>query len=191
VVRGGVPRSWPGALGAYGGRVGASVIPCVVYAAKSTEDRRGSISTQIAESMAAIDAVGGRVVAGEYRDEAVSAYTGNRGPGLAGAMRHAADLAQLCGGAELWVQHSDRLARGDGKAARHVVEVALWANKADVTVCSLQDPDTFRDLLYAVVTGQRNHLDFPAQGSRCRPGCAGLSLAVAMPAFVSTGTASL
>jgi hypothetical protein len=51
------------------------------------------------------------------------------------------------------VQHSDRIARGAGKTARHVVEVALWAGKADVTIRSLQDGDTFRDLLYAVVTG--------------------------------------
>ena len=58
-----------------------------------------------------------------------------------------------------WAQHSDRLARGDGRSARHAVEIALWAMKHDVAVHTLQDPDTFRDLLYAVVVGQRNHED--------------------------------
>jgi Recombinase/Recombinase zinc beta ribbon domain/Homing endonuclease associated repeat len=78
---------------------------------------------------------------------------------LAEAMQHAEDLAHQSGVVELWAQHSDRLARGDGRLARHVVEIGLWALKRDVTVRTVQDPDTFRDLLYAVVTGQRNYED--------------------------------
>ncbi len=74
-------------------------------------------------------------------------------------MRHCEDIAVEEGTAELWVQHSDRLARGDGRLARHAVELALWAMKRGIVICTLQDPDTFRDLLYAVVTGQRNHED--------------------------------
>jgi DNA invertase Pin-like site-specific DNA recombinase len=136
----------------------------VIYAAKSTEDKRGSIPSQIAECTAAIHEARGRVIAGTYRDEAVSAYVGNRGPGLASAMRHTAELAAPDSCAELWVQHSDRLARGDGRSARHAVEVALWALKNDVRVRTLQDPETFRDLLYAVVTGQRNHEDSRRRG---------------------------
>ena len=61
-------------------------------------------------------------------------------------------------------QHSDRLARGDGRVARHAVEIALWALKRDVRVRTIQDPDTFRDLIYAVVTGQRNHEDSRRKG---------------------------
>lgn len=133
-------------------------IACVVYAAKSTEDLRGSIPTQLADCRAAAEAQGSRVVA-EYNDEAASAYSGDRGPGLRAAMEHAERLAAEHGSAELYVQHSDRAARGDGKTARHVVEIALWGMKAGVVVRSVQDPDTFRDLLYAVVTGQRNHED--------------------------------
>ena len=145
-------------------------LPCVVYAAKSTEDKRGSIPTQLADCHEAIEAAGGRTIVGEHKDEAVSAYTGNRGSGLAKAMRQVAELAGLYPVAELWVQHSDRLARGDGKTARHVVELALWASKAEVTIRSLQDPDTFRDLLYAVVTGQRNHLDSQRKGASVSAG---------------------
>jgi Recombinase zinc beta ribbon domain/Resolvase, N terminal domain/Recombinase len=135
-------------------------IPCVIYAAKSTEDRKGSIPDQLRECRASIDADPGRRCVADYTDEAFSAFRRDRGPGLRDAMQHAEDLALERGIAELWAQHSDRLARGDGRKARHTVEVALWALKHDVKVHTVQDPDTFRDLLYAVVTGERNNEDF-------------------------------
>ena len=138
-------------------------IACVIYAAKSTEDRRGSIPGQLRECREAVESAGGRTVVGEYSDEAFSAFLGSRGPGLAQAMRQAEQLGQD-GTTEPWAQHSDRLARGDGRSARHAVEVALWALKNDVRVRTIQDPDTFRDLLYAVVTGQRNHEDSRRKG---------------------------
>ncbi len=134
-------------------------MPCVIYAAKSTEDRRGSIPAQLAECRQAIHADPAREVVAEYSDEAFSAYRRDRGPGLLDATQHTEDLAAEHELAELWVQHSDRLARGDGRNARHTVELALWALKHDIRIRSLQDPDTFRDLLYAVVTGQRNNED--------------------------------
>ena len=62
-------------------------------------------------------------VAGEYADEAVSAWRGDRGPELASALEHAAREAP----AVLIVQHSDRLARGDGRQARHLAELYFWA----------------------------------------------------------------
>lgn len=105
-----------------------------------------------------------RWLAAEYSDEAFSAYRRDRGPGLRDATQHAEDLAQEHGIAELWAQHSDRLTRGDGRLARHTVEVALWALKHDVRVRTLQDPETFRNLLYAVVTGQRNNEDSRRKG---------------------------
>jgi Homing endonuclease associated repeat/Resolvase, N terminal domain/Recombinase/Recombinase zinc beta ribbon domain len=142
----------------------ASSVPCVIYAAKSTEDRRGSIPDQLVDCRAAIDRESGRIILAEYTDEAFSAFKRSRGPGLVDALRHAEEVAKEDGSAELWAQHSDRLARGDGKTARHAVEIALWALKCDVRVRTVQDPDTFRDLLYAVVTGQRNHEDSRRKG---------------------------
>ncbi len=68
-------------------------------------------------------------------------------------------------------RHSDRLARGDGLSARHTVEVALWALKHEVKIRTIQDPDTFRDLLYAVVTGQRNHEDSRRKSLAVQAGC--------------------
>jgi len=140
------------------------LIHCVLYAAKSTEDLRGSIPGQLRDCRETVARATDRIISGEYSDEACSAYNGDRGPGLVDALRHAEELARLHGTAELWAQHSDRLARGDGRTARHAVEIALWALKREVRVRTIQDPDTFRDLLYAVVTGQRNHEDSRRKG---------------------------
>lgn len=142
----------------------SATIPCVIYAAKSTEDKRGSIPDQLRECRATIEDDPLRYVVAEYKDEAFSAYRRDRGPGLVEALALAEELAEEHGQAELWALHSDRLARGDGRSARHAVEIALWALKRDVKVRTLQDPDTFRDLLGAVVTGQRNHEDSRRKG---------------------------
>jgi DNA invertase Pin-like site-specific DNA recombinase len=120
----------------------ASPVPCVIYAAKSTEDRHGSIPDQLRECRAAIDRESGRIILAEYTDEAFSAFKRSRGPGLVEALRHTEELAQVHGRAELWAEHSNRLARGDGRSARHAVEIALWALKRDVGVHTVQDPDS-------------------------------------------------
>src|SRR3954451_5418977 len=125
----------------------------ILYAAKSTEDTHGSIPTQLAVWRAAAEAEGRTFVA-YFSAEAASAYNGNRGPGLAAALALAE--TETC---ELWVQHSDRLARGNVRDAMHLVEYVIWAMKSNVTLRSVQDPQTFGDLLYVVVTGQRNHED--------------------------------
>ena len=126
----------------------------ILYAAKSTEDTHGSIATQLDDgrSLAAQDDL---EVLAEYADEAQSAWKGDRGPELAAALEHAERLAP----AALIVQHSDRLARGDARQARHLVEIALWAIKAGVTIRSVQDPSTFENLVMAVVMGERNSED--------------------------------
>jgi Resolvase, N terminal domain len=145
-------------------------IPCVIYAAKSTEDHRGSIPAQLQELREMIQGDERRRLIAEYSDEAFSAYRRDRGPGLVDATQHAEDLSAEHGICELWAQHSDRIARGDGRRARHTVEVALWALKHDVRVRTIQDPDIFRDLLYAVVTGQRNNEDSRRKGLATQAG---------------------
>ena len=141
----------------------------VLYAAKSTEDRRGSISTQLADGRALAEREGWHVAA-EFSDEAFSAYSGDRGPGLAAALAECARIATEDGGCALIVQHSDRLSRGDGKQSKHTVEYALWGLKGDVTIRSVQDPQTFEDLLYAVVTGQRNNEDSKRKSQATKDG---------------------
>jgi hypothetical protein len=111
----------------------------VIYSAKSSEDLRGSLVTQVEDCRETILLESGREIVGEYVHEAVSGFTRSRGPGLSRALAQAQALAGEHGGAELWVQHSDRLTRGDGRTARHLVKIALWALKAGVTVRTVED----------------------------------------------------
>jgi resolvase-like protein len=94
----------------------------IVYAAKSTADPRGSIPTQLQDgrAMAIREAW---EIDGEYADESASVWSGDRGPQLAAAIAHAERFAPCI----LVVQHSDRLARGDGLKARHLGELYFWA----------------------------------------------------------------
>src|SRR5262245_53894643 len=135
---------------------GSHVRRSVLYAAKSNEDKRGSIEIQIADCRAEAE---GEEVAEVYTDEGFSAYYGNRGDGLADAQAHCERLADEGIEGTLRAQHSDRLARGNVKRARHLVEIALWAMKAGVRVRCVHDPQTFESLLQAVVTGDRNFED--------------------------------
>src|SRR5271165_1103515 len=103
----------------------------ILYAAKSTEDKHGSIPTQLADCRALAAREGWDVV-DDYQDEAASAYHGDRGPQLAAALGECESLSAAGATCALIVQHSDRLARGDAKQARHLIEVVLWALKHDV-----------------------------------------------------------
>ncbi len=136
-------------------------IPVVIYAAKSTADVRASIPTQLTDCRSAVERDGGREVVGEYSDEAASAYRGNRGAGLKSALRHAERLAAEGRHPELWVQHSDRLARGDGRKARHLLKIVLWALETGVRLRSVQDSPTFggEGMILAAAQGDRNHED--------------------------------
>lgn len=118
--------------------------PAVIYAAKSTADERGSIPTQLADGRK-LAAERGFDVVDEFHDEAKSAYHGDRGPGLAKAMTECERLSAENGSCALIVQRSDRLARGDAKQARHLVEVVTWALRHDVHLFSVQDPSAFPD----------------------------------------------
>jgi DNA invertase Pin-like site-specific DNA recombinase len=135
------------------------IVPAVVYAAKSTDDVRGSIGTQVADCEA-MSKREGWSVADVYSDEAKSAYHGSRGDGLAKACEHAAQLAVECGESMLVVQHTDRLARGDGRGkAQHLVEVWAWARKTGVRVRSVEDDVTFENPVMAAMMGERNFED--------------------------------
>src|SRR4051794_28867788 len=116
-----------------------SVVPAVVYAAKSTEDVHGSIPTQIEDCVAALESAGRTLYAPPLSDEGYSAYHGNRGPRLAEAKRLAVEAAREHGQAELWVQHSDRLARGDGEKADHLGELFFEMRRQHVRLRSVQD----------------------------------------------------
>lgn len=138
-----------------------SQIPAVVYAAKSTEDHRGSLQTQLADALAMAKKHGWLVVA-QFSDEGFSAYKGNRGPGLERAKAAAKSAAATDGICMLVVQHSDRLARGAGNApaaAQHLGEVYFWARRHNIHLRSVQDDANLEDALRAVLVGERNTED--------------------------------
>jgi DNA invertase Pin-like site-specific DNA recombinase len=137
----------------------------IVYAAKSTADEKGSIPTQLSDGREHAEREGWSVVA-EYKDEAKSAYHGSRGAGLEEAQAHAERIAPCV----LIVQHSDRLARGDGVKGQHLVEVALWAIKASVKIHSIQDPRACETILDAALMGMRNNEDSERKGKATAAG---------------------
>jgi DNA invertase Pin-like site-specific DNA recombinase len=145
-------------------------LPCVIYAAKSTEDLRGSIGTQLEHCRRDIDREGRRRVRAEHTDEAASAFRGNRGPGLVTAKREATRLASEHGSAELWVQHSDRLAQGDGVTADHLAEVFFELRRADVQLRSVYDDATFTNPMLVAAIGERNREDSARKSVATRAG---------------------
>jgi hypothetical protein len=134
------------------------MIPAILYAAKSTADPRGSIPTQLADTRAAAEGEGRQVVQ-DYSDENASAYKGNRGAGLARAKEHALALAREHGAAEFWIQHSDRVARGDGVDADHLGEVWFALKKGHVRMRSVDDDHNLEDAIRVILIGERNHED--------------------------------
>jgi DNA invertase Pin-like site-specific DNA recombinase len=147
--------------------------PAVIYAAKSTADLRGSIPDQLIDGRQLAASRALEVVA-EFTDEAASAYHGDRGPGLADALAECERLSAEHGTCALIVQHSDRLARGDAKQARHLIEIVVWAIKTDVQLLSVQDPEMLSGgemgLLMGVIGGMRNHQDSKRKGLAVKGG---------------------
>jgi site-specific DNA recombinase len=129
----------------------------VLYAAKSTEDAKGSIPDQLTDGRKLAADRGFEVVA-EFQDEAKSAYHGDRGPDLAKALAECQRLSAEHGSCALIVQRSDRLARGDGKQARSLVEIVLWAIKHDVELHSVMDPEILAGGDFALVMGAIGHM---------------------------------
>ncbi|MCL4286897.1 MAG: recombinase family protein [Thermoleophilia bacterium] len=135
---------------------------CVIYAAKSTEDKRGSIQTQL-EDCREMAAREGWEVIGEYSDEGFSAYSGNRGENLVGAKAHAAAAASERGETVMLLsQHSDRLARGAGDrpgAPDSLDEIWRSMRRADVHLRSAQNDFELSDPVLVAVAGKRDYED--------------------------------
>ena len=136
----------------------------VLYAAKSTADKKGSNATQLKDARSLADDDGLKVV-GSYADENESAYHGNRGPELAAALDHAERI-----GGSLIVQHSDRLARGDGVKARHLVQLVLEAKRRGIRLRSKEDDSSLESVLMAAAMGDRNTEDSRRKGAATSKG---------------------
>jgi DNA invertase Pin-like site-specific DNA recombinase len=146
--------------------------PAVIYGAKSTTDEHGSIDDQLARCREHAER-NGWPVAAEYRDEKASAYHGNRGDGLADARRHAAELAGEHGSAILLVFATDRLARGDGKQANHLVEYVLDGIKTGYRIESVtENLGGEMALVLASLYGERANADSRAKSAHVSAGLA-------------------
>lgn len=94
----------------------------------------------------------------EFSDEAFSAYSGNRGPGLERAKALAADTAEEQGRCILVAQDADRFARGAGDApgaADHLGEVYFAMKRQGVGLWTVRSGRL--DLLRAAIEGERAH----------------------------------
>ena len=135
---------------------------CVIYAAKSTQDRRGSIPTQIEDCRRAAAERGWQIVS-EHTDEGFSAYSRNRGPGLARARAEAGKLAAEVGApVMLLAQHSDRFSRGGGDrpgAAEALVEIWHAERRRSVHLRSVEDDFDLQSSASVANIGERNRAD--------------------------------
>jgi DNA invertase Pin-like site-specific DNA recombinase len=136
--------------------------PAVLYAAKSTEDKKGSIGTQLDDGRAFAEREGWEVV-GEFNDEGFSAYSGNRGPDLERAEAFAAEVAKdrgvVC---QLVAQHSDRFARGAGdKPGASFALTERWhsTRRQNVHMRSVENDHDLSDPVLVAVAGKRDHED--------------------------------
>ncbi|NLT04704.1 MAG: recombinase family protein [Solirubrobacterales bacterium] len=142
----------------------------VIYAAKSTADAKGSIPDQIAACKEFAEARGWAVDSVES-DEAASAYSGNRGPGLERALDRVADLAKAGTRAGILVWHSNRIARGGGDSiSRHLIEYVFLANRGGFELHSVQDDSTFTNPILAAVMGEMAHQESKIKAANVRKG---------------------
>jgi DNA invertase Pin-like site-specific DNA recombinase len=143
----------------------------ILYAAKSTADVHGSIPTQLADSRAMAEREDYDVIA-EYSEDGKSGYRGNRGPRLAEAIEHAERLATEAVDVAIFMQHSDRLARGDGVNQKQVIQYVWEAQRDGYSFRSVQDDMTFTEQsgLMAFVMGLRNHEDSKRKGAATSAG---------------------
>ena len=154
-------------------------IYAVVYAAKSTKDKHLSIPEQLEdcrEMAADPENDGVWTIVSEFSDENFTAYTGNRGPGLAAAIDHAKRTAAEHGQCFIVAQHTSRFARGDGArpdAPRALVE--LWHEWARTNVRGrlVENDSAMASSAQAAAQGEADHNDSSARASGSRRDCAG------------------
>ena len=145
----------------------------VVYAAKSTKDRHLSIPEQLGNCRE-MSAENDWEVLGEFVDEGFTAYTGNRGPGLAAAIDLAKRTAAERGEQVFLVaQHTSRFARGDGAAPgapRALVELwHEWA-RANVRGRTVENDYAMQSSVAAGTQGEADHSDSKRKSTSIRKG---------------------
>jgi DNA invertase Pin-like site-specific DNA recombinase len=134
------------------------VIPCVVYGVKSSPDEKDAVADQHRIILDAIDKAGGRsVVAAPFGEEGESGFRKERGAQLEAAIAAAIAAAAEHGEAELWVWHSSRLARGDGrKGRRSIAKVVNDLRYENVIARSVTDDEMIKPMLAGIASEVAN-----------------------------------
>jgi DNA invertase Pin-like site-specific DNA recombinase len=123
-------------------------IPCVVYAAKSTENDNESIQDQLRAIDQRLSVEADRFLFAEpFSESERSGFRHSRGPELEAALRAADEAAETHGTAELWVWQSNRLARGTGRKneARSLLEIFVQTKRAGIRLRSITDDGYIQD----------------------------------------------
>ena len=121
----------------------ATPLPTVFVGIESGRSGEGSPQSQIRKIETHPEATAdGRFNVGKFTESGKTGFKGERGPELAAAIEVAKAAAAKHGEAELWVFHSSRLARGDGKKGQRSL-MKLWADLfyEDVQVRSVEDDE--------------------------------------------------
>ena len=100
----------------------------------------------------------GRFCVGQFSESGKSGYRSERGPELAAAIELAKSAATEHGEAELWVFHSSRLARGDGRRGQRSL-MKIWSDclYADVQIRSVEDDEFVLNPMLVGVASTQNH----------------------------------
>ena len=148
------------------------VIPAVIYAAKSTQDRNQSIPEQLDDCRQMARENGWEMI-GEFVDESFTAYTGNRGPGLAAAI----EAAKAAATPECWTmlvaQHTSRFARGDGAkpgAPKALVELYHEWARANVRGRLVENDRAMASSAAAAQQGEADHLESERKSTSVKKG---------------------
>src|SRR5207237_300139 len=139
--------------------------PVVIYAALSDKDIDETVPEQLDECRVFVTERTHRnedgeienwFIAAEFHESGESAYSGNRGPELQKALTDSADLAAEYGRTILLTPTSTRLARGDGRKARHLNQLYWETDDLGVEIWTVRKRRrlTLED---SVLEGERAH----------------------------------
>lgn len=145
----------------------------ILYSAKSTKDRHLSIPEQ-RDDCREMAAENGWEVVGDFADENFTAYSGNRGPGLAAAIALAKRTAAERG-CEVYLvaQHTSRFARGDGArpdAPKALVELYHEWARSNVRGRLVENDTAMSSSVAAAVQGEADHSESKRKGKSVRKG---------------------
>jgi len=150
--------------------------PAVLYAAKSTQDKKASIPKQFKDGRKKAQDEDWEII-GEFRDEKFSAFSGNRGPGLKAAEELAVRLAEERGQVCMLVcQHSDRFARGAGDkpgAADSLIEIWHRTRRQNVHLRSFQNDVMLSKPVLVAVAAEQAHEESKRKSDAVKNGMLG------------------